>query len=256
MRLAAAAIALSGCGRQNFASVDDAAPQTDAQVDVMADADTRLPGLIAWYAMEDSPADGEIADSGGGGHPALCVTGLSCPTQVAGKRGSALAFDGTQYARITYGPWLATSTAYTIAGWIYLDQQIDQVAFAKPWGSDSYDSWGITAWSPGATLGTGTCLETVDGAMNSENVCGPVLPAGQWFHVAGRWTGSAKAMFINGVKAAELLSTPTSLIDTHDAIIGGDENSGSPAYLFHGKVDEVQLYDRALTDAEIAMLAL
>ena len=36
---------------------------------------------------------------------------------------------------------------------------------------------------------------------------------------------------------------------------GADENSGSPQYFWHGKLDELELYDRALSDLEILGLA-
>jgi hypothetical protein len=245
-------LSLAACGRQNFGDQIDA-PVADSEVIDVVDADTRLPGLLAWYGMDDDPSDGTIDDGGGNARVARCVAGVSCPTQVAGKRGMATAFDGTQYARVTYGAWLATPSGFTIAGWIYLDTVVSQVAFAKPWGTSSLDSWGITAWAPPST--NGTCLETVSGAMTNEDVCGPALTAGRWFHVAGTWNGTAKAMFIDGIKVGERTNAPTSLVDNHDMVIGSDENSGMPAYQFHGKVDDLQVFDRALTDAEIAMLA-
>ncbi|HEY5922860.1 MAG TPA: LamG domain-containing protein, partial [Kofleriaceae bacterium] len=189
----------------------------------------------------------------GNARVARCIVGANCPTQVAGVRGNGLAFNGMQGARVTYGAWLATPTAFSIAGWIYLDVQVDQVAFAKPWGSGSLDSWGITAWAPPSTAGT--CLETVNAAAANQSVCGPILPAGRWFHVVGRWDGTSKALFIDGVKAGELPNATVSQIDNHDMLLGGDENMGMPAYQFQGQLDEVQIYDRALTDPEIAMLA-
>lgn len=234
-------VLLASCGRQNFSD----------QIDAPPDADPRLPGLIAWYGMDDDPSDGTIDDGGGGAHLARCIAGVSCPTQVAGKHGNAVAFNGSQYARVTYGPWLATPSAYSIAAWIYLDTQVDQVAFAKPWGNSSLDSWGITTWAGS----TGTCLETVNAAMTSEDACGPTLPPARWFHVAGRWDGSVKSVFVDGVKAGERTNATASLIDTHDVVIGTDENSGSQAYWFHGRVDDLQIYERALTDTEIQMLA-
>ena len=115
------------------------------------------------------------------------------------------------------------------------------------------DSWGITAWS--AASGNGTCLETIDASQNSEWVCGPTLTTARWFHIAGRWDGQTKALFVDGVKAGERTATPVSMIDTHDVVIGGDENGGMAAYTFHGRIDELQVYDRALSDAEIVALA-
>ena len=43
--------------------------------------------------------------------------------------------------------------------------------------------------------------------------------------------------------------------DTHDIVLGGDQNSGSLAYPWHGRIDELRYYDRALSTAEILVLA-
>jgi hypothetical protein len=243
----AACIVACGCGRFGFG------PDSDANLDGVVDTSPdsfQLPNEIAHYSMDDDPADGVLDDSIAG-HAAHCVATVSCPTSVPGHRGNAVAFNGTsQFARVTYGAWLATASAYTYAAWIYLDGSFDQVAFARPYSTGSDDSVGFVAWSNG----TGTCMESVGSAVTNESVCGPTLPVGMWFHVAGRWTGTKKALFVNGTKVDELASA-TSIMDSSDLLIGSDENGGSAAYFWHGKVDELEIFDRALTDVEIQQLA-
>jgi hypothetical protein len=249
-------VALAGCGRFGFGGTADGgvAALDSAPVDVRpADAAPdafQIPDLIAEYSMDDDPSDGVI-DELIGGHGAHCIPGVSCPTSVAGHRGNALAFDGaTQYAVVPYGAWLATPTAYTYAAWVYLDTQSDQVAFARSFGSGTDDSVDMVAWSNG----TGLCMESTGAASANESACGPTLPSNQWFHVAGRWDGASKSVFVEGVKVGSLAST-VSMMSASDLYLGSDENSGAPAYYWHGKLDEVQIYDRALTDAELATLA-
>jgi hypothetical protein len=237
---------LVACGRLNVG------PSDDGGIDgVPIDADMRLPGLTAWYAMDDDPSDGVIDDAAGSARVARCIAGVSCPASLPGHRGNAFAFTGTEYARVTYDTWLYTATGWSFAAWLYIDTLVDQVAFAKPYSSGSADAWGLVAWNSSS----GTCVESVGAASTNEDVCGPPMPAGRWFHVAARWDGQAKALFIDGVKVGELVGATVSMIDTHDVVIGADENSGSQAYFWHGKVDELQLYNRALDDAEIVMLA-
>lgn len=243
---------VAGCGRFGFGDrvVVDAAPialDAPTRDGVALDAPPVIPGLLARYSFEDDPADGVIDDTSGGGHWAICT---SCPTWIAGHRGMAAAFDGTQLARVQYGSWLATPTSFSYAAWIRIDMVVDQVAFGRPYASGALDAWDLVAWSDG----TGTCLETVDASGNRRNDCGPMLAPSTWHHVAARWDGQATALFIDGMRAA---STPATIaeIDAHDAIIGADENGGTPAYFWHGAVDELELYDRALTDVEISTLA-
>jgi hypothetical protein len=245
VRIVFALSMLAACGRFGFRG----GKASDAASDVVPDA-FQLPGLVAHYSMDGDPSGGVIDDDFAG-HAAHCVPGVTCPTSVAGHRGNALAFDGTtQYARVTYGTWLDMPTAYTYAAWIEVDVQADQVAFARPFASASDDIVDIVSWASSM----GVCMESVGSTGSNESVCGPMLTTGTWFHAAGRWDGAKKAIFIDGVKVGELPST-VSMMDTSDLVIGSDENSGSPAYMWHGKVDELELYARALSDSEIAELA-
>jgi hypothetical protein len=228
----------------------DATGDTDAAV---LDAELRFPGLIAWYRMEDPLDDGTLEDSAGGNHHAACVAGATCPAAVAGRIGSAASFGGVQCARVPYGSWLDTPTAFSISAWIWVDQIVDQVAFGKPFGSGDVNAWSIVAWTP--ANGPGLCLESVDVNSNNQPVCGPYAPTGTWLHVVGRWTGLSKAVFVNGMMVGERNPAAVAMMDVHDIVIGCDENTGATALFWNGRIDELQVYDRALTDQEIMMLA-
>jgi hypothetical protein len=249
VRIAFALGVLAACGRFGFGGGGKA---SDAASDVVRDQPDafQLAGLVARYSMDGDLSQGVIDDDFAG-HAAHCVPGVTCPTSVPGHLGNALAFDGTtQFARVTYGSWLDMPTAYTYAAWIEIDAQFDQVAFARPFASGSDDIVDIVSW----TTGAGVCMESAGSTGANESVCGPTLNMGTWFHAAGRWDGAKKAIFIDGVKLGELPST-VSMMDNSDLVIGSDENTGSTAYMWHGKVDELELYDRALSDSEIAELA-
>lgn len=254
VRVVAIALTVAGCGRFGFGSAPDAAARDGAAdaSDAAADATTQLPGLIGYWPMDNDPIEGTLLDASGGGHVATCAIGVSCPTTVAGKHGNAIRVDGTQYARVAYGPWLGTSGPFTYAAFVYVEQDIDQVPFARPVGTQVGDSWDAVTWS--VASGTGTCLEDADASDANQAVCGATTPLDQWVHLAGRWDGTTAALFINGAKVGQK-ATPFVELDMHDLMIGADENMGSPAYPFHGRIDDLELYNRALTDAEISGLA-
>ena len=80
------------------------------------------------------------------------------------------------------------------------------------------------------------------------------LPLNKWTHVAARYDGSQMRLFINGtLETATTAATPanTPLATTAPVLIGGD----STTHRFHGYLDDVSIYDRALSDSEIADLA-
>jgi hypothetical protein len=241
-----AVVVAAGCGRRGFDGADAEAPVIDAG-DV-ADAAV-IPGLVARYGMEDDPSDGSVVDDSGAGLDAVCVAGVTCPTQVAGRVGSAVRFDGTNQVLRVIQPTLALPDAFTVALWVRREVMAEEVPFAKPHGAGADDSLGVVLWLDQ------TCLETMT-AGGREDACSTgVLPTGTWYHLAGVWDGTAKVLFLNGIRVGQLMPAATVLFDSHDVLIGMDENGGSPAYEFTGSVDEVQIYDRALTDGEVMALA-
>lgn len=245
-------VALVGCGRFGFG---EGAPVDAALVDVAIDTAPDAAGAdtVFYLSFDDDPSDGLVDDTSGHGFGATCVAGISCPTQIAGKRGMGLSFNGTsEYALIQHQPGLVTSTL-TVALWVYLDAVArDQVAIGKPVGSGSSDSWALVAWSDTQMM---TCFETTNPVAAQEWACGPaVLPTGSWFHLAGVWDGPMKHIYINGTRAASVAATGI-LFDAQDIVLGGDRNAGSFVYGWQGRLDELRVYDRALMQAEIMALA-
>ena len=79
------------------------------------------------------------------------------------------------------------------------------------------------------------------------------LPLHQWTHVAARYDGAEMRIFINGtldtaVTAATRANTPRAT--TAPVLIGAHTNN----YHFHGHLDDISIYDRALSDSEITDL--
>ncbi|MHC4498377.1 MAG: LamG domain-containing protein, partial [Planctomycetota bacterium] len=84
---------------------------------------------------------------------------------------------------------------------------------------------------------------------------GETLPGDEWIHVGGTYDANEQTCYVNGVVedsntrgALELLS------DANDGMgIGG--RYGDTSQRFDGKIDDVRVYDRGLSRAEIAWLA-
>ncbi len=75
------------------------------------------------------------------------------------------------------------------------------------------------------------------------------LPLHEWTHVAARYDGAQMRIFINGtIDTATAAVTGTSVGTTAPVWIGGEQNH------FHGYLDDISIYDRALSDSEIADL--
>ena len=80
------------------------------------------------------------------------------------------------------------------------------------------------------------------------------LPLHKWTHVAARYDGKQMRIFINGtLDAATTPATAanTPVATTAPVLIGGDTST----HRFSGTLDGISIYDRALSDKEIADLA-
>lgn len=74
---------------------------------------------------------------------------------------------------------------------------------------------------------------------------------GLWHHVLGQKTSSALQIYVDGVSRGSISNSDTISYPTGDLYIGRHGNGGT-AYDFKGLIDEVRVYNRALTSNEIA----
>ncbi|MFN0131796.1 MAG: LamG domain-containing protein [Phycisphaerales bacterium] len=154
------------------------------------------------------------------------------------------------YIEVANSSSLQITSALTAAGWMRCDS------------TSSWPTGSVT--SPLVRKGTSEpsnyALQVVDSklAMFLDDVDtigirgNTTLGVGQWYHLAATWDGTTVRLYVNGV----LDNTPTARaapigIDTRVLNIGG--RSGGER--FNGIIDDVRLYSRALTAAEVAALA-
>jgi len=234
-----------GCGRLSFdplpAFSDDAGDRGDAR----NGDDVQMPaGPVLWL-----PMDGATAVDVARGHTMSCT---SCPTVAVGFHDGALSFDGAAtYVGAAYASDLDASKPFTIAGWIWLGGYPAgsslSCVLSKPLGTGTQNSYALCIENTG-----GLVAYSADGVVE-DKLNGPLLGLGTWTHVAMSWDGATKRGFING----NPLGSSNVVIgnDTHSLLIGADDNSGSIASFFKGGIDDVLIYDRALSDQEILLLA-
>ena len=219
---------------------DAAMPDGVVQQDAMIDAPLEVPvGPKLWLKFDDDPADG-VVDSASPAHTAAC--NASCPTLVAGKKGSAYQFtaDRIDVTNTDLNP----GQKFTISAWIRLDTSTTEnsVGVCELVGSNC--SYGLFAalnnkpawYSEGATQTTGTTT----------------LAVGTWYHSLMVWDGTKRITYLNGVMFDTQPAVLTSNGSTRMTI--GARDFSSPLN-FPGSIDEVLFYDRVLTSAEIQLLA-
>ena len=84
---------------------------------------------------------------------------------------------------------------------------------------------------------------------NSVMVVGPkALPQNQWSHLAATYDGTALHLYVNHAEVASQVATGTIAASSGTLQIGGSAVSGQ---YFAGVIDEVRVYNRALTQKAI-----
>lgn len=76
-----------------------------------------------------------------------------------------------------------------------------------------------------------------------------VIPIGEWHQVAVIYSGGIATMYIDGVEdKSETLSAPTA---TNESFYIGAAGKNAPTAFFTGNIDEVRVWDAALTEAQL-----
>src|ERR1041384_1508794 len=201
-------------------------------------------GLVAYY-----PFNGNANDTSGNGKNGLNI-GAVPTTDRLGNANSALYFNGSAYVSLTNRPLTGVNNAFSVSEWFsaqntgigYLFRHRAHPEVNMLW---SYHIPNRLRW------------EIVDVAGVSHELVLDAVPLNQWFHCVGTYDGSVQKLYVNGV-----LVTNSSWIGTidwdqnqecnHPDAIGGD-----PCFidgLFDGSLDDVRIYNRALSASEIQQL--
>ena len=199
-------------------------------------------GLVGYWRIGEASTASPAADERGI-HPGT-YSGV-----VLGQRGAV--DDDNGAGRWVYGDYLSVPHAATL---------------------NLADAWSIEAWVKLETVaaglvrgivgkGAGGYYLRVNAAGNLElarsniqalTTSTTLLPAGAWTHVVGTKSGATSKLYINGVDRTGTVTNSTTANNTLPLTIGADADAvGARRDFFAGSIDDVSLYSRALTPAEV-----
>jgi hypothetical protein len=162
----------------------------------------------------------------------------------AGKFGKALWYNGTNaWVTVNNATSLNLSNRMTLEAWVY-------PAKANGWRTvlmrESAANYYLSA-SNGSFAGAGPSAGVNNGS--NQDVYGPTsLPLNTWTHLAATWDGTTLKVYVNGVQVASKAIGKSILATSGPLRIGGNSMWGE---YFNGKIDEVRVYNRALSQAEV-----
>jgi len=211
---------------------------TAANVTVTVSNSQTTGGLVAAYAFNEG-AGTALTDISGNNNNGS-ISGATWST--SGKFGSALVFNGTS-TRVTVpnSASLQLTSGMTLEAWVFptvtptnwrsvVDKNVDGYYLMASTSSGNRPGVGGT-WTGG-----------------NQNTIGPsVLAVNTWTHLAATSDGTTVRLFVNGVQVASQ-AQPTPLATTTGTLQIGGNSYGE---YFAGRIDDVRIYNRALSPAQI-----
>ena len=177
---------------------------------------------------------------------------LGNPTWVAGQHGLALRMDGTgDYATVPDSASLDMTTAITMAAWVKPEKTATQYLIKKATinGTGGYE---LSLSSAGKVFVRLNQVASGD-TYRINSVTSYPAHSTTWMHVAATYGAGIMRLYVNGVQEGANLAGPASITLNNLALGIGAQSDG--ATTLQGAMDDVLLYNTALTASEIAALA-
>src|SRR5437867_2281895 len=198
-------------------------------------------GLVLSYDMETLTAAGRMEDLSGQGHHGT-ITGT---TDVAGKVGRARHFDAGD--RITVPAISVPATVFTVAAWF--NWTTNPSPYYSGIQGGGCCSWELRVRADGRFAVI--FYQAIQPDVYTDATSPLTYNDGTWHHAAGVLRSGLAELYVDGVLVARDTTNPITSVRTSTLT-----EIGHVASDFVGDIDEVRVFTRALSAAEITTLAL
>ena len=155
----------------------------------------------------------------------------------------------SDYIQIADSATLGPQGGITVAAWINTSNPEGRSIVGKQFGGGLEDSYLL--W-----YNVGTLWFTLF-PFGSASVNAPIPTLGTWHHVAGTWDGATIRLYVDGSQVASQVFAGPNQYDDSPVVIGADNDSADdvPDDGWDGLIDDVRIYNRALSQDELRELA-
>jgi TonB family protein len=218
-------------------------PVTDAASNRPAACLPAPPGMAGWW-----PGDGDAKDRLGGSNP----TTVNKVSFEPGEVSAGFRFANSGYIAIPES-FALENQRFTLSAWVRADgpgPQNDRngsVILNQPLNGHNFIQ---LSWSAASQRFVFSFGEEITEFAVSRNL----FPAGKFHHVAGTYDGNIFRLFVDGSEQAAMSEAKKMSYSATGWRIGGNPSSNSSSRTWNGIIDEVQLYDRALSVSELGSI--
>ncbi|MDE1966982.1 MAG: LamG domain-containing protein [Patescibacteria group bacterium] len=209
---------------------------------------TLYSGLVGWWTFDGNSMKTDVADSSGHGDNGT-ISGMSLASAVTiGKIGQALSLSGSS-AYVNVSPFPSAAHPLSVSAWVY-PTSLSSGSFGGGVGGtiiDENEGGGTAGWIFG--IRNNNTLWFWPSGGNDKFSSGTV-PLDKWTYVTATYDGTDIRFYLNGVlDSTQAMSAPQ----------GGATffKLGAQSWItgwWKGALDDVRIYDRALSAEEIGQL--
>ena len=207
-------------------------------------------GLVGFWKFNETSGAVAMDATGNGNSGAL----VNNPQWAAGKLGNALQFNGNNYVSVPSSPGLEINgNAISFGAWYYHTSTTDGYILGKTVSDYTYmmsvekgaQQFQVQLVTGGKRTILGIPAKSKPGELTKYN--------NTWVHLFIVYNGSTIKVYVNGVE--QLSQAATGAVNsTTDAFAIGARGGDGSWTRFNSKIDEVRVYNRALTAQEVSAI--
>ena len=248
-------VCIAGCGEEKISPTFSTAKQDLSSASARRAHIRQLSrGLVAYY-----PFNGNARDESGNGLDGV-VTGATLTSDRWGNAGAAYSFDGDDYIVVADNDLLDFEPAdnFTISLWVQvaatqmLDGGINDIL--RKWSGDAQGyPFSISFLNETAAIPeTFLIARYDDGCNHFPNANSAAVARETFHHIVFVKNGTTLSLFVDGVLATSVIDdTSCSTANDSHMTIGA---RGQLARFFTGKIDDIRIYNRVLSNKEMEWL--